>query len=112
MICKLGVQWEADGLRRFKLLGWEFYVEGSPEGWRYWWEGDEGRRRVVYPTREAAMRVGLTDLIEAIDYAYEDEEPKKGPRSIVELKAELAKVNAKLAVHYLVQKAREVRGIR
>ena len=112
MIWKLGVQWETEGLRSFKLLGWEFYVEGSPEGWRYCWEGDN-RRPVFFATREAAMRAGLTDLIKAIDYAFEDEEPpKRGPRSVQELRAELAKIKAKLAVHYLVKKAREVRGIR
>ena len=109
MICKLGVQWEAQSMRSFKLLGWEFYVEGSPEGWRYRWEGDEGRRRTVYRTRDAAMQAGLEDLLAVIN---DEEPPKSGPMSIAEMQAELARLKARIAALYLIKKARQVQGIR
>ena len=112
MICKLleadpkmkGLQWEANSMVSFKLVGWGFYVEWSPWGWCYFWDGD-GRQRVFYPTRDAAMRAGVEDLVTAINHAYEEEEPRSEPRTLEELKAELIKVRAKQAVLQLLQKA-------
>ena len=91
-------------MRCFKLRGWGFYVEWSPNGWRYFWDGDE-RPRVFYPTRDAAMRAGVEDLVTSLDHAYEEEKPRAGPRTIEQLKAELADVRAKIAVLKLLQKS-------
>jgi hypothetical protein len=112
MICKTldtdpkmkGLRWEASSMLSFKLAGWGFYVEWSPNGWHYFWDGDE-RPRLFYPTREAAMRAGVADLVGAIDHACEEEKPTIGPRTLEELKAELANVRAKIVVLKLLDKA-------
>jgi hypothetical protein len=65
-----GNLWQPCGsLRRFRLVGWPYYVEYSPRagGWHYFWEGEDDKTQVFYRTRATAMRLAVECLREALE---------------------------------------------